>query len=319
MAINERYAILNGLTPMERDALLHGTVLLGHGAWGILAGQEGKDSGRDGILRGLTGFGRDCILDTKPSLERGFILLAEDPIESLVCYEFKEEEITDFEISPGGLVNEITLNYAYDHAEGQFKASITKHNPLSKLLYGEAKESRDVQMIQGTRQAEKVADAILMTSSSPEIKASFKHDMRSYRVEAGDIAAITHRAGLGANGYEAAAGIVSLKRVQGIEIFYEVIMKPSGSLYLSELVSLTRAAGTGQAGISITYEAGVATFTVYADIQGNPAVQGAEITINGVKKLTDIKGQARFNLLPGTYKAYIRASGYADAEIRFTV
>jgi len=319
VAVNERDAILKGKHPIDRDFIISGVSHLDKAAWVILKGIEARDAGADFILKGFNGLGRDFILNTKPDIERGFILRAEDPVDSLVRYHFREEEISDFKLTSGKLINEITLKYAYDPAEGQFKASITKHNPLSKLLYGEAKDSRDLKMIQGTRQAEKVADAILMTSSSPEIKASFRHDMRSFYIEVGDIVDVTHRAGLGENGYQNALALISLRRMQGIEILYEAKMKPSGSLYMSELLTLTQTAGAGQAGISITYEGGVATITIYADVKGNPPVEGAEVTINGVKKITDTRGQVRFELLPGTYRAYITASGYEENEVTFTV
>ena len=319
MAVNERDAILKGKHPIDRDVIISGVAHLDKAAWVILKGIEARDAGADFILQGKDGFGRDFILDTKPDLERGFVLRAEDPVDSLVRYHFVEEEISDFKLASGKLINEITLKYAYGQAESQFKASITKHNPLSKLLYGEAKESRELKMIQGTRQAEKIADAILMTSSSPEIKASFKHDLRSFYIEVGDIVDITHRAGLGENGYQSALALVSLCRRQSIEMLYETKIKPSGSLYMSELLTLTQTAGAGQAGISITYEGGVATITIYADVQGNPPVEGAEVVINGVKKITDVRGQVRFELLPGTYRAYITASGYEENEVTFTV
>lgn len=319
MAVNERDAILKGKHPIDRDAILSGTAHLDKNKWLILQGQEGKDSGRDFILNGLTGINRDFILDTKPDIRRSCILSAEDPPDINAHYNFIEAEMSDFQLTSGRLINEITLKYAYDNAEGQFKASITKHNPLSKLLYGTAQDSREMKMIQGTRQAEKIADAILKTSSSPEIKASFGHDLRSFHVEVGDIVSITHLAGLGDNGYQKALALVSLSRIQGIKKIYEALMKPDLRLYMSELVTLTQTAGAGQAGISITYEAGVATISVYADVQGNPKVEGAEITINGVKKITDTNGQVRFNILPGRYTAYIRASGYEDAEINFSV
>ena len=319
MAVSERDAILKGKHPIDRDVIISGVSHLDKAAWVILKGVEERDAGADFILKGLNSVGRDFIIPAMPNIERGFILRAEDPVDSLVRYHFREEEISDFKLTSGKLINEITLKYAYDPAEGQFKASITKHNPLSKLLYGEARESRDLKMIQGTRQAEKVADAILMTSSSPEIKASFRHDMRSFYIEVGDIVDVTHRAGLGENGYQNALALISLRRMQGIEILYEAKMKPSGSLYMSELLTLTQTAGAGQAGISITYEGGVATITIYADVKGNPPVEGAEVTINGVKKITDARGQVRFELLPGTYRAYITASGYEENEVTFTV
>ena len=100
-------------------------------------------------------------------------------------------------------------------------------------------------------------------------------------------------------------------------------MKAVGDLYLSELLSLSQVAGTGESGINIQYENGVATFTITAILGGGrigPPIEGAEMVINGVRKITDHNGQVRFPLEKGAkYTAYLSASGYEDAQYTFTV
>lgn len=232
-------------------------------------------------------------------------------------YHFFADEITEFSVTSEELINEVTINYAYDFSQGKFQSSITKHNPLSKVLYGTVRQTFDLKMVQTTRQAERVVDSILMTYSIPGIVAEFKHDYRSIHIEVGDVCTISHLAGTGENGFDMSRALVIEKDI--INSSYKISLEKTGSLYSSELLNLTQVAGAGTESISITYEQGVATITIYADIQGSPPVEGAEVTIAGVRKITDNKGQARFNLLPGTYKAYIQASGYEDAEITFSV
>jgi hypothetical protein len=311
--------LLKGKTQDEQDFILQGISHLGNTQNFILPGVVGIDDDLDFILAGKPYDEQAFILQSRNQDELGFILNAISPVESLIRFHFKEDEIDDFQITSGLLVNEITINYAYDFVDDKPSAAITKHNPLSKLLYGDAKKSFDLRMIQRTRQAEKITDAVLMTSSIPGIICSFRHNLRSLHLEVGDIVCLTHQAGLGENGYERALGMISKKRLIGIEIEYGVIMKASGRLYMSELVTLTQTASAGAAGITITYESGVATITIYADIQGSPKIEGAEVTISGIRKITDIKGQVRFPLGKGTYTAKITASGYEDAEITFTV
>jgi hypothetical protein len=236
-----------------------------------------------------------------------------------VMYKFLQDDIEDFSVSSGGLCNEITARFAWDFVSGQPTASITKHAPLSKLLYGVAPKTLDLRMAQTTRQAERVCDAVLATSALPEITASFKHDLRSLLVEVGDGISISHEAGLGESGWTNAAGMVTKKQLAGIKIGYEVSMQPSGALSAPELLTLTMTAGTGKGSLSVTYENGVATITIYADVQGSPPIEGAEVTIGGVKKISDKKGQVRFELKRGTYTALMHASGYEDSEITFTV
>ena len=238
---------------------------------------------------------------------------AESPI-----YRFKEAEISEFSMTSEELINEVTVNYAYDLAQGKFTASITKHNPLSKLMYGNAKKVYDLRMVQGTRQAERLTDAILMTYSIPQIITAWKHSKRSIYVEVGDVCTITHRAGIGEHGFDGSRALVTSKTVSS-DISYTATMEQDGTLYASELISLTKTAGAGKESISVSYENGVATITIYALVQGSPPVEGAEVIVQGTKKVTDKNGQARFNLDHGKYTAKIQASGYNDAEITFTV
>jgi Carboxypeptidase regulatory-like domain len=316
----ERDLILEALTPSERDIVLRGVGTGRAGRSLILSGSASEDAGRDLIIKGKNGFGRYLILTTKPAAGRSLILNAVDPPESLVRYSFSEDEIKEsLEISSGELVNEITVLYAYDFIDGKPRGAITKHNPLSKLLYGEASKSLELRMVRSARVAEKIADAVLHTSSVPEIVSSFNHDLRSFYLEVGDTVSISHSAGIGPQGFQKALAIVTDKKISGATISYKAVMKSSGRLYRSELVTLTTVAGGGKEGLTVAYKNGVATITIYADVQGNPPVEGAEVTISGVKKVTDKNGQARFNLQPGTYTAHISASGYEDAQVTFSV
>jgi hypothetical protein len=232
---------------------------------------------------------------------------------------FTEGQIRDLTVKSGEMVNEVTILYSYNWTDGKFRSSITKHNPLSKVLYGTKEKSLELRMVQSTRQAEKIADAILLTSSIPPLQASFKHDLRSLSVEVGDEVTLTHSGGIGENGFVDAPALVLSNSQSGGDISYVVLLKQQSSLYASELLTLTQTVGATKESFSVQYEKGVATITIYADVQGSPPVEGAEVTIGGVKKVTDKKGQVRFNLQPGRYKAIITANGYEDAEITFTV
>jgi len=319
MAVIERDNILKGLTPIERDLILQGITSQSFYRSFILRGSTEIDHEKDSILKGKDYSERNAIIDTKLLAERDFLLNAYIPNESLVVYEFTEDEIQDLTITSGELINEVTINYAYDFEENKPLMAITKHNPVSKLLYGEARQSYDMPMIQTSRLADRIADAILLTSSNPSILCACKHNLKSIHIEVGDIVSLTHRAGLGENGFQKAIATITRKRLMGISIEYELTMKPDLQTFHSELLTLTQASSAGKESITITYEQGVATITIYADIEGYPPVEGAEVTINSVKKVTDKNGQVRFNLEPGTYTAYIHASGYQDAEITFRV
>ena len=316
---NDIALVLKGKTTDEQAIVLQGIAYQSNDLRLILRGVVGVEDDLPIVLTGKPYDDLGIVFNSKYGDDLGIILSAIDATDILVRYKFMEDEISGFQLTSGDLTNEVTINYNYDFAAGRFKASVTKHNPLSKLFYGDAKQTLSLKMIQHTRQAEKIADAILMTSSIPQITAAFKHDLRSLFIEVGDIVSVTHPAGLGENGYEDAIGMISEQNLDGIKIDYKMIMKASGNLYASELLTLSQTAEPGAAGLTITYEQGVATITIYADIQGSPPVEGAEVTISGVKKITDNKGQVRFNLLPGTYTAYIQASGYEDAEVVFTV
>lgn len=315
----ERDEILKGLTHAEREEVLRGIAALTLSRYEALQGSISGSNEIAEVLAGASLSERAEVLDTKQMIEALEVLASADPPESVSRFDFLEDQIVDLEITSGDLVNEITIQYAYDFDDQSFKGAITKHNPLSKLIYGDAGQTLQLKMLQGGRQAEKIADAVLMTSSVPAIINAFKHNLRSLYVEVGDTVALTHSAGIGENGYQKALAIISQKQLRGVEIQYEAILKPSKALYASELLSLTQVVSPGKEGLTVTYENGVATITIYADVSGNPPVQGAEVTIGGVKKITDTKGQTRFNLIPGRYTAYITASGYKDAEYTFNL
>lgn len=317
---SDRDVILQAKTPIDRDIIIQGITSKSTTSYMILRGGEAKSFSRDGILEGKNFFGRDAILDTKPQNELNILIQAEDPPEIYVRLGFSQDEMDSFSISSAGdPVNEITINYAWDFVSDKARQSITKHNPVSKLLYGVNKETLDLKMLHGTRQAEKIADAVLKTSSIPPVKVSFIHNLRSIRLEVGDLVTITHPAGLGESGYVNATAVITKKNYNGVLINYEARMKALTDFYKSELMTLSQVSTAGKEGITVTYAHGVATITIYADVQGYPPVEGAEITISGVRKVSDKKGQVRFNLVPGTYTATIQASGYEDNEVKFTV
>jgi hypothetical protein len=311
--------ILKGKTFEEQDAILQATANVNNSQLVVLKGILSDNNLLDVILAGKTVNDQSVVLPTKNQEELSVILNAIDPADLSSVYHFEEKEILDFEITSGDLVNEIEIKYGYNYSTSEYKNAITKHNPLSKTIYRTKKLTMELNMIQFTRQAEIIADAVLKTKSIPEIICLFIHDMKSIFVEVGDTVSISHSAGLGSGGYTNKLGTVSSKNNNDPAIDYSIIIKPNERLYSSELVKLSRIASAEEAGISIIYADGVATITVYADVEGNPPVEGAEVVINKVKKITDSKGQARFNLESGTYTANITASGYEDASITFTV
>jgi hypothetical protein len=303
----DQNVILQGIASVQNDQLI------------VLRGTEANNDLLDVILQGKKNDDLSVVIPTKTDEELSVILNAVDPPDLSSVFNFLENEIENFKITSGKLINEIEIRYGYDFADSSFKYAITKHNPLSKAIYRESKEIYELQMVQHSRVAERIADAVLRTSSIPAVDCSFMHDLRSIFVEVGDIASITHQAGLGVGGYVNKLGTITKKIINELEIDYILSILSDPKLYKSVLKELSKVASAEEAGITIIYAEGVATITVYADIEGNPPVEGAEVTINSVRKITDSNGQVRFNLEQGTYTAYLTASGYEDAEITFTV
>jgi hypothetical protein len=320
---NNTNILLKGKTSDDQAIVLQGTAYQSNYLSLILRGVSGVGDVLPLVLAGKPYDELGMVLNSRAGDDLGIILNAVDSPQTIVCYNFKEDEITGFQLTSGDLVNEVTINFDYDFAGGKFRGAITKHNPLSKLLYGDAKKNLSLGMVPRARQAEKICDAILMTSSVPQIIAAFQHDLRSIRVEVGDIVSLTHSAGLGENGYTSAIGTISERNVDGIKINYRMIMKASGSLYSSDLLSLTEVSASGSAGITIAQESpGVYVFTVYALLEGGkkgPVIENAQMTISGVMKITDKAGQVRFSLQKGTYTAYIESGGYESGQYTFTI
>jgi hypothetical protein len=215
------------------------------------------------------------------------------------------------------LFNELTVNYGFDFAEGKYLSSLTKHNPLSKVIYGRSEKTLDLSMIQSTRQAENTCDAALRTYSIPQLIHSFKDDSRTCHLEPGDRVDLTDPDGIGENGFDEAAGIITAQSLSDGAIDYTVALEGDSELYRSELVNLTQAVGATKENLLITYENGVATLTIVNE--SGAGIEGVEATISGVRKVTDKSGQVRFKLLPGTYTVNLTAAAYNDVKYTFTV
>lgn len=258
----------------------------------------------------------------KPNNNLGFLAFCESTFNYI--YHFVKDEITGFKLEPKDVINEVTIRFGYDFVENKPRATITKHNPISKAIYGDNssyKKTYEMQHVQDQRFADKLADAILKSYSLPPVICSFTHNVRSFYVEENDRVAISHPAGFDLNGYTEAGGYVKARNRNKMQIDYEVLMKHINTGLLdSELVKLTIASGVGRGGgISIEYEAGVLTATVYANIAGNPPLQGVTVRLGELVGITNVKGQTYFNVSPGTYTAYLTASGYEDKELTFTI
>lgn len=316
--INDSLDFILGVKPDDEAEILINGIGSFYSLLGlILNGVDEITDDLNFILNGKTYDEINFILNTRIPNECNFLIKAAPP--TLIIYDFIEKELEDFELTSDTLINEVTVRYNYDPAEGKFLSAITKHNPLSKLLYREEKSTYELKMIGTTRQAEIIADAVLLSFSIPEIISSFSHDLRSLFIELGDLITLTHSYGLGETGYNQVPAEVIKKDIDGLKINYAAVIKEISTLYQSELVNISQVSSSGAPSITIQYEAGVATITIYAEVAGNPPIEGANVLINGIKKITDKKGQARFNLEHGTYIAQIQASGYEDAEIQFKV
>jgi hypothetical protein len=311
--------ILVGKPSEDQDVILQGIASVQNDQLIVLRGTEANNDLLDVILQGKKDNDLSVVIPTKSDEDLSIILNAIDPPDIASVYNFLEAEISNFKITSGELINEIEIRYGYNFVDRKYKFAITKHNPLSKVIYRESKAIYELQMIQHSRVAETIADAVLRTSSIPAVVCSYDHDLKSIFVEVGDVASITHQAGLGVGGYVRKLGTISKKVIKDLIVDYNLTILSDPKLYKSVLKELSKVASAEEAGITITYAEGVATITVYADVEGNPPVEGAEVTISSVRKITDSKGQVRFNLEQGTYTAYITASGYEDAEITFTV
>jgi hypothetical protein len=261
-----------------------------------------------------------------------------------VRYKFKDDgtDKMGLSITSEDIVNQITINYAYEPETTKYRSSITKHNPRSKGIYGGVFPGvLNLKGIQSTRQADGIADAYLRTHSIPALICSLTDDLRSSLVEAGDRVEITHPDGIGENGFVDAPGVVIQLDEGDADIKYGVAMDTDDDLFVSELVALTETAAAGKLGVDVQYSDGVATLTVlvlpdaekvsgysrestwvnpyYRSTGGNTVLSGVDVTVNGIRRISDAQGQVAFSIGRGTYQAVISAAGYPSQELVFTV
>lgn len=312
-------AIVTGMTLNERDAVLYGTGQTSSERWFVVGGHYEKSITRDAVLSGKTGIDRYGVLTGKPCTERSAVLQGQSPV--LATYRFLQSDTSKFQATvTGDITNRLTVQYAYDWAHSRYLRSITKRNPYSEAEYGIYEGTVQLPYITQSRQADIMCSAMLRMKSLPQQKISFEHDLRSVFIQEGDVVYLNHTAGIADAGFIDAPATITRKAIRDAVISYTAIADIfNESLYQSEFVSqfaLTEAYGGA---VSVTYDRGIATLTIYADIDGRPPVQGANVSIGGVLKATNEKGQVRFSLQPGTYTAYIEASGYEDLQVSFSV
>lgn len=313
--------VLNGLTYYSVDGVSAGNIIASKttSIAGTLRGFTSGTVGISGVVKGSNNISLDGILLPKEELSIGGILLARDYINAI--YSFIENDISNFHVSSTlSLTNMVTVNYAFNQVTNQYDRAVTRKNPISEYMYGLFPGTVNLQMIHKSRQASIIADAFLQMYAFPTVKVSFEHNLTSLYVQEGDTVLLTHRGGIGEYGFIETPGIVIRKSIRDAIIGYTTVVDVSlRNWHKTELVNTFETYSVTGGAIMVTYENGIATLTVYADIANKPPIEGASISIDGVIKLTDLKGQAKFYLERGTYTAYITASGYENAEVTFTV
>jgi len=329
----DRDLILEGFTNSERDLIIKGTTHDERETAVIIRGKAGSNTSRDFILDGTDLLERSGITEGRPLIEAEAIIRGELPVDTRVAYRFKEKELDGFTITGtlSEIVNTLTVLFGYNHYLGRYTRAITKKNPASEAMYGASQKTIELPMVQDPLTAGRIASDSLKAMSWPSLRASFSHDLRSAFLETGDIATLTHSAGIGMSGWVDREARIIRKVISLPRINYTVQIPlydqaDDSSFSRIEFVSqvetiyaITEGGLSIGGGITISYEEGIATFTVYADVSGSPPIEGARLEINGVVKFTDQNGQARFLLDPGTYTAYVSAAGYQSAQFSFVL
>ena len=311
-----------GKTADEQNIVIQGVENLVDQQNFVIFSAETLNDDQNIVTIGKTADDQNLVVLGKSVNQQNFIVFSEELFRPV--YNFVENEIGSFKSYCKLPINEVTIRYAYDFVDSKFRASLTKHNPISKELYLDSPTTKrifEMYDIQDQFTANKIADMILKGMSIPEVYAEFVHNLLSFYVEENDPVTITHLAGFGPEGFVNAPAFVVSRNRSDITINYKVVLKPlKPELYVSTLLRLTIAQGVGRSGgITLDYNAGVLTVTVYALVEGSPSLEGAKVIINGEVQFTNTNGQAYFNLSPGTYKAYLTKSGYVENSIVFTL
>lgn len=210
------------------------------------------------------------------------------------------------------VVTELTIDFDYEPAQDRYRQSITLRAQASEDIYGRRKRATPYQAgaLQSRREAFQLGERLLPYLA----RARWK---QSATISGAD--ALEVSPGAFVNVTATHLPIAGQVIVTGVSRDYDSnsatieLEQPYGAAPSVRVVQSSQLAAAAEEATTIEYLDGTATITALAP--DGSILTGATITLNGVSRVANAQGQARFVIDPGIYELRINADGYDEQII----
>jgi len=217
--------------------------------------------------------------------------------------------------SSARIATELRLAFAKDWHTGETTKTIIVAAPAAAARYGKTSIDVSADWITSTRQALLLATRLLEYRARVVWAVSWQAGLDCRHLLPGNQVYLTHPLApvsgtcmLMSVETDQSAGTVTLQTEMHSEP--RPLVELAGSAYAWEPVAID--------GMTITYQNGMATFTIQDDQW--KALAGASVTIDGgVTRVTDKAGKVQFAASRGKHHLLIQAAGYQSFDIEVTV
>ena len=245
------------------------------------------------------------------------LVIGEEPPTEPADGDFAVRDMRDADVSAAGgdICTALSIRYDYDWATGEYKKALMLEAPGQIGRYGRIPKTIEAKWLKSPRQAYLLGERMLGYLSRPRWGISFTDGVESASMPPGVWTTVTHPH-VPVSGRMLVLNSELDPSAASVRITVEAIAGDAPEIALAKL---SEAYATQlPAGISVTYAAGFATFTI-VDEDGKP-ISGAKVTLAGDLTLsTDTFGKVSFQTARGAHHLKIEASGYVTQELDVTV
>jgi hypothetical protein len=244
------------------------------------------------------------------------LIVGEGPQTEPAYGDYSMRNMRDLDVSAAGdICTVLSIRYAYDWASGEYKKAQLLGAPGQIERYGRITRTLELKWLTSSRQAYLRGERLLGYLSRPRWAISFTDGVVSASIPPGVWVTVAHPH-VPVSGRMLTLNCELDPSTASVRITLEAIAGDAPEIALAKL---SEAYATQLPdGISVTYAAGFATFTI-VDVDGRPIV-GAKVTLDGDLTLsTDSFGKVSFQTARGVHHLKIMATGYVTQELDVTV
>lgn len=272
---------------------------------------------RGAIASGLTESGTAAMVCGSVCVAAAGAVLGEEPPSEPAYGSFTLRNMHDLNVSAacGDICTVLSIRYAYDWAGGECRKALLLEAPDQIRRYGRISKTLELKWLSSPRQAYLAGERLLRYLSRPRWRVSFTAGPEYASIPPGTWVTVQHphvpvsgRMLVLDSELDPASASVRLT-VDGI----------AGDVPHIAPAKLSEAyAPQLPAGISVTYVAGFATFSIRDD--DDTPLPGAKATLDGgLTLVTDSFGRVSFQTSRGSHHLKIEAAGFVTQELEVTV